>query len=299
MWNSILEVFRAALAGLHQLLEPVAGVNAWGWAIVALTLAVRILLLPLAIKQTRSMRATQALQPKIRALQDKHGATRDLARADPEEYRRRRAKLNEETMALYRAEGVNPASGCLPLLLQLPIFFALFSVLRSYPDLQDAPFYFFTAHVPAGEVGARGLGALINQSGWPGWLLVGLMAVTTFVSQRQTISSSAAMPESALTQQKVMLYVMPVFLVFVSLGLPIGVMLYWVTTNLWQIGQQAISLREVKTHPGLPDDPRHPHPRPEARAAGVKTTPPKHAKGKAAEPKKPAKGKKAKGKKRR
>ncbi|MGI5861588.1 MAG: YidC/Oxa1 family membrane protein insertase [Myxococcales bacterium] len=299
MWNSILEVFRAALAGLHQLLEPVAGANAWGWAIVALTLAVRILLLPLAIKQTRSMRAMQALQPKIRALQEKHKATRDLARADPEEYRRRVSKLNEETMALYRSEGVNPASGCLPLLLQLPVFFALFSVLRTYPDLQDAPFYFFTSHVTAAEGAARGLGALIRQAGWPGWLLIGLMAVSTFVAQRQTIAKSAAMPESALTQQKVMLYVMPFFLVFVSFGLPIGVMLYWVTTNLWQIGQQAVSLREVKTHPGVPDDPRHPHSRAEARAAGVETAKPKHAEEKLAAPRKPAGGKKAKGKKQR
>jgi len=275
MWRAILDAFGRTLAALHGVLEPLAGEDAWGWAIIVLTLLVRLLLLPLGVKQTRSMRAMQAIQPKIKALRDKHQVTRELARSDPEEYRRRTNQLNQETMALYREEGVNPASGCLPLLLQMPIFFALFSVLRSFPDLQTAPFYFFTAFIEPVAGGPTGLGALVNVAGWPGWLLVGLMAASTFLTQRQAMSQATTLPGPAQTQQKVMLYLMPLLLVFVSFGVPIGVMLYWVTTNLWQIGQQAISLREAKVHPGTPDDPRHAHARPQERAGKKKGSKPR------------------------
>lgn len=252
IWQSILDVFHAALVALHGFLEPLFGAHAWGWAIIALTVLVRLLMTPLAIKQTRSMKAMQQLQPRVKKLQEKHKVDRELLKKDPETYRAKKAKLNEEMMALYKDEGVNPAGGCLPLLLQAPIFFALFSVLRdpNFTDLQNAPFYFFTQFT---SNGIDGLGVSVNQAGWPGWLLIVLMAATMFWTQRQMMAKSGAEGTQA-QQQKMMMYIMPVFLGVVSLQFPMGVLMYWVTTNLWQMGQQAVIMREVEHHPGGPGE---------------------------------------------
>ncbi|MFP5308829.1 MAG: membrane protein insertase YidC [Actinomycetes bacterium] len=247
-WQAILDVFRAILETFHTAFEPVFGIHSWGWAIIALTVAVRILLLPLAIKQTRSMRAMQQLQPKIKKLQSKYKVDRELLRKDPETYRAKKAKLNEEMMALYREEGVNPAGGCLPLLAQAPIFFALFSVLRDYEPLRNAEFYFFTDFISPDSQTGQGLGAYLSSAGWPGYLLILMMAGTMFWSMRQ-MSARTTMEGVQAQQQKIMMYVMPVFLAVISFNFPMGVILYWVTTNFWQMGQQAIILREVGEAP--------------------------------------------------
>jgi YidC/Oxa1 family membrane protein insertase len=246
VWQTIrdgaLGALESALTFLHDLVEPLAGVNSWGWAIILLTLGIRILLLPLAIKQTRSMRAMQALQPQIKELQKKYKVDRDLMRKDPEQYKARKQKLNEEMMGLYQREGANPAASCLPLLAQAPIFLALFWTLRDSADLRGAEFYFFTA------VGDGGLEQIVRGAGWPGWLLIVAMAGTMFWSQKQMMARNAAqMADNPMAQQqKVLLYVMPAFLGFISLNFPMGVLLYWVTTNFWQVAQQAIILREVQ-----------------------------------------------------
>ena len=240
IWGAVEDGFQSALEFIHGGLEPLFGDAAWGWAIIGLTVIVRLLLLPLAIKQTRSMRAMQKLQPKVKKLQKKYKVDRDLLKKDPEQYKKKKQKLNEETMALYREEGVNPASGCLPLLLQAPIFIALFRVLQDeqFTELASAPFYFVTSQVD-------GLGAEVSAAGWPGWLLIVLMAATMFVSQRQMMARNQADGAQA-TQQKVMMYVMPVFLGAISFNFPLGVLLYWVTTNFWQMGQQYVILKEVQ-----------------------------------------------------
>jgi YidC/Oxa1 family membrane protein insertase len=250
IWHQILDVFEGALAGLHDLFVGFSGVHAWGWAIIALTLIIRVLLLPLAIKQIRSMRAMQAIQPKLKEIQKKHKVDRELMKKDPEKYKAKKQKLNEETMALYQAEGVNPAASCLPLLAQAPVFFALFSILRGdrARELANEPFYFFTSFVSDDSPWA-GLGALVSAAGWPGWVLIVLMAATMFISQKQVMArqdSNGGEPNPMAQQQKILLYVMPVFLGFISLNLPLGVLLYWVTTNLWQAGQQWFMLREVQ-----------------------------------------------------
>lgn len=246
IWGSILDGLSQALSFLHDQVEGIFGVHSWGWAIILLTIGVRVLLLPLAIKQTRSMRAMQTLQPKIKEIQKKYKADRELLRKDPEQYKAKRQKMNEEMTALYREEGVNPAGGCLPLLLQAPIFFALFRVLQSFEPLREAPFYFFTPNGNALEGAASGLGATVREAGIPGYLLIVLMAATMFWSQRQMMARTAANADPAqMQQQKIMLYVMPVFLAVISLNFPMGVLLYWVTTNFWQVGQQAVILHEV------------------------------------------------------
>jgi YidC/Oxa1 family membrane protein insertase len=249
--DAILDGFEAALTFLHDIFEPLFGVNSWGWAIIALTLIVRIALLPLAIKQTRSMRAMQALQPQLKELQAKYKVDRDLMRKDPEQYKAKKAKLNEEMMALYQREGANPAASCLPLLAQAPIFLALFYTLRRSDDLLGAPFYFFTDFVAA-DAELTGLAAIVSQAGWPGWLLIVLMSGTMFVSQKQMMARTAATqgpdaaPNPMAQQQKILLYVMPVFLAVISFQFPLGILLYWVTTNAWQVVQQWIILREVQ-----------------------------------------------------
>lgn len=260
LWNGLQDLLRGALEGIHGGIDGLFGVHAWGWAIVALTLIVRILLLPLASKQFKSMRAMQQLQPKVKAIQKKYKVDRELMRKDPEKYRKRKQQQNEEMMALYKEHGVNPASGCLPLLLQAPIFFALFRVLQTEAEIKTAEFYFFTSNVslparpdplPTDYVDPTGLGASPMNAGWAGWLLVVLIAGTMFVTQKQMMARrTAGADEQTTQQQRIMLYVMPVFLGAISINLPLGVLLYWVTTNLWQFAQQAIILKEVEAEPG-------------------------------------------------
>lgn len=243
--DSVLALFESVLTFLHDIFEPVFGAHSWGWAIIALTVLVRVLLLPLAIKQTRSMRAMQAIQPQMQELQKKYKADRELMRKDPEQYRARRAKLNEEMMALYRREGANPAASCLPLLAQAPVFIALFWTLRWMDELVGQPFYFVTSVSPGG------LEVNVSDAGWPGWLLIVLMSGSMFWMQKQMMARNAATAASnpMAQQQKILLYVMPVFLAVISFQFPLGILLYWVTTNFWQVGQQAIILRDVKQHP--------------------------------------------------
>jgi YidC/Oxa1 family membrane protein insertase len=246
--DSVLGFLERVLTFLHDLVEPLFGIHSWGWAIILLTLVVRILLLPLAIKQTRSMRAMQAIQPKIKEIQKKHKVDRELMKKDPEKYKAKRQKMNEEMMALYQEEGVNPAASCLPLLAQAPVFIALFWAIRGMDELQNAPFYFFTSFIDVGEDGFRGLGALVSNAGWPGWLLIVVMSGTMFITQKQMMARTAATgaDNPMAQQQKILLYVMPLFLAVISFQFMLGLLLYWVTTNIWQVAQQWIILREVK-----------------------------------------------------
>lgn len=364
------EVWGAILRGLGQVLAFLYDViPVYGIAIILLTLLVRVVLLPLAVKQTRSMQEMSRLQPQLKALQKK--------------YKGDRQKLQEETMKLYREHGVNPLGGCLPLILQLPVFFALFSVLRAATPavavpaepaevgaLEDGAFCapargpegadeivcqlegggtqtfriagwedaeggetppppwvtgtekrfdcsvqgegvnarfrcdspVGTGHLPddsdlyhaileddakfvgmhlscsatqatsterireCAPVGSRGGGApLVAYYG-----MIVLMAGTTFYQTRQ-------MQQSAGQQQQMQMIgrIMPLFLAFISLSIPAGVLVYWVTTNVWQIGQQGFMLRrraEAEERPkpekprptdtpDLPETPERPGPR--------------------------------------
>jgi YidC/Oxa1 family membrane protein insertase len=244
--DSVRGFVESVLTFLHDLLLPIFGANSWGWAIIALTLIVRIALLPLAIKQTRSMRAMQAIQPQMKALQKKYKVDKELMRKDPEKYKAKKAKLNEEMMALYKEEGANPAASCLPLLAQAPVFIALFWTLRDFDTLSEEGFYFFLNATDPAQL--DGLRTAVSVAGWPGWLLIVLMSGTMFLSQKQMMARTAATgaDNPMAQQQKILLYVMPIFLAVISFQFPIGILLYWVTTNFWQVVQQAIILREVQ-----------------------------------------------------
>jgi YidC/Oxa1 family membrane protein insertase len=241
LWRTLLEGLEQVLRFFHGITAPlpVLGAASWGWAIILLTIAVRLVLLPLAVKQTNSMRAMQHLQPEIKKLQAKHKVDRGLMRSNPEKYKEARQKQQEAVMALYKEHNVNPAAGCLPLILQMPIFFALFSVLRSpdlVPELAQNGFYF-----------VGNLAAVPAQTG-----LIIFMGLTTFWSQRQMMASNPSAAEQP--QQKVLLYFMPVMLSVFAVNLPIGVLLYWVTTNVWTIGQQWFMFRNIER----PGDARKP-----------------------------------------
>lgn len=238
VWENFVDFLAVLLTGFHDVLVsiPIINLAAWGWAIILLTVAVRIVLLPLAIKQTRSMRAMQTLQPEMKKIQEKYKADKSMMRTHPEKYREKRQKQQEEMRKLYKEHDVNPAAGCLPLLPQIPIFIALFHVLRDkerVTALGEAGFYFVNS-----------LNDRILEAGAGGLLLVVLMVGSTFISQRQMMASNPSMQQS---QQKMMLYIMPLVLAVVAFQVPIGVVLYWVTTNLWTMGQQYVMFRNVES----------------------------------------------------
>lgn len=222
-------------------------IPSYGVAIILLTVLIRVLLLPLTIKQTRSMHAMQAIQPKIKELQAK--------------YKGNRPKLNEELMKVYKENRVNPLGGCLPLLLQLPVFFALYQVLTNGGGTGFLPRgSALAAAIKGGQETFLGMnlacsatGAVARTAGTvavdcpssvgariPFFVMVGLMVFTTFWQQRQMQRASQGAPNP---QMAMMTKIMPVFLGFISINLPAGVLVYWVTTNLWQMGQQTIMLR--------------------------------------------------------
>jgi YidC/Oxa1 family membrane protein insertase len=240
IWFELLRALGSVLRFFHDITTGLFGDYAWTVAIVLLTVSVRLVMMPLAVRQFRSMQAMQNLRPHMKKIQQRYKTDRGMMRTDPEKYRAQRQKQQEEMMALYKEHNVNPASSCLPLIAQMPIFIALFSVLRSptvIPELVDAPFPISTTlQAPASQAGIIAIGMLI------------LMGITTFVQQKQMMGRNAAMAtdDQQMQQQKMMLYIMPVFLTVLGFQLPVGVLVYWVTTNLWQMGQQWYMLREME-----------------------------------------------------
>ncbi|HEY3007914.1 MAG TPA: membrane protein insertase YidC [Micromonosporaceae bacterium] len=210
----------------------------WDWilAIFFLVVTVRIILFPIFVKQIKSQRAMQALQPKVKELQEKHKGDRET--------------LQKEMMELYRREKANPLMGCLPMFLQIPVFLGLFHTLRHIkPTMPEGmrTLYGWTADQFNSAVGAKLLGAPIYQSFNTGGtntkivagVLVVIMMVTTYLTSRQMILKTgwAEDPQQKMIQ-RLMLYGIP-FSLLISGGIfPIGVIVYWVTNNLFTLGQQ-------------------------------------------------------------
>jgi YidC/Oxa1 family membrane protein insertase len=246
IWNGLLAALGNVLTILHDATVGLFGEYAWVSAIVLLTLLVRLALLPLAIRQFRSMQKMQQLRPEMKRIQTKYKADRSMMRTDPEKYREKRQKQQEELMALYKEHDVNPAASCLPLVAQAPIFIALFSVLRSpdvVPELVDAT---FVGTATLQENIGQMLGAGATFAAGVAIVMLVAMGATTFLQQRQMMGRQTAVADDQqMQQQKLMMYIMPVFLVFLGWGLPVGILIYWVTTNAVQVGQQWYMLREV------------------------------------------------------
>lgn len=195
----------------------------YGLAIILLTVSVRILMLPLTIKQTKSMQAMKKLQPKLKQLQEK--------------YKNDRQKLNEEIMKFYSEHKVNPLSGCLPMLLQLPILFALFRVLHEAGKGPGHSFLFIISDISLSASKAQaGLGAAAMI---PYFLLAGLMVVTTYIQSKMMSSGDAQ-------QDRAMLFI-SAFMAYLGWTLPAGVLLYLLVSNVWTIAQQHFTARGAET----------------------------------------------------
>jgi YidC/Oxa1 family membrane protein insertase len=196
----------------------------YGWAIILMTILIRLLLFPLTHKSTVSMQKMQEINPKVQAIRQKYRAKlKDKqGRPNPEMQR----KMNEETMALYKAEGVNPAGGCLPMLLQIPVLFAFYNILSAAIEIRHAPWIFWIQDLSAKD---------------PLYVLPIVMGGTQFLQQRMT-------PQAGDPMQRRMFALMPIFFTVLFLGFPSGLVLYWLTNNVLGIGQQLIykRLRESK-----------------------------------------------------
>lgn len=186
----------------------------YGWALVIFTIFLKILLFPLTYKSSVSMAKMQTLQPKIKAIKKKYKNLKD-----PEQ----RKQMNVETMALYKTEKVNPMGGCLPLLLQMPILFGFFNLLRSSINVRHEPWILWITDLSLKD---------------PIYLLPILMGVSQIIVQKMS-------PSSGDPTQKKMMYLMPVVITFFVMSLPSGLTLYWFVSNLLQIGQQHIINKKI------------------------------------------------------
>ena len=188
----------------------------WAWAVVVLTVFVRILLVPLVIKQIHSMQSLQRHAPEMKAIQQK--------------YKNDKQKQQEELMKFYRENKVNPAASCLPIVLQMPVFFALYFVLRH-----------FSKHPPSGSLSWLGFVPDISKaatSHWSGYILLVIYVASQMAS---TYYMGTTMDKA----QRTILLVMPIAFVFFIAHFPVGLVLYWMTTNLWVVGQGLITRRLI------------------------------------------------------
>ena len=250
----------AILVAFHTMwtaigLDPDAGLT-WVLSIVGLVLVVRAALIPIFVRQIKSQRRMLEVAPQVKKIQDKYKGKKDQFS---------REAMSRETMALYKKTGTNPLSSCLPLLLQMPIFFGLFSVLSNAqhvnpdgsrlpgvgllnPDLSEsfgtsslfgiAPLHeaFSTASTPAVQIIAV--------------VMVILMTGSQFITQLQIMSKnqSAEMKASPMyRQQKILLYLLPLVFAFSGFTFPLGVMFYWLVSNFWTMGQQFLVIRNMPT----------------------------------------------------
>ena len=199
----------------------------WAWSIIALTVLVRIVLVPLTVRQIHSMQALQAHAPEMKAIQQK--------------YKGDKTRLNEELMKFYRENKINPAASCLPLLAQLPVFFALYLTLKHFSHHINGSWMYV---VP--DISAKGT------AHWSGYLLLAIYAGSQIAS---TYFMGSTMDK---TQRNIMM-VLPLLFITVVARFPVGLILYWMTTNLWTVGQGLITRRLV--------------PKPGAKGAVVPATP--------------------------
>jgi YidC/Oxa1 family membrane protein insertase len=233
MWDALVVTpLTQGLIYLHDFIQGVGAPYSWGFAIILFTLIVKLVTLPLNLQQVRSMKATQELQPKLQELQKKYAKDKE--------------KLAQAQMELYREHGVNPLGGCLPMLIQLPILFGLYQALyklASTGDIVGQRFLWIPdLAFPTREIGMKWV--------WPpapefiGWAAVALYlilpvltVVTQIAMQRMTTSPTASQDPQQAAMQQTML-IMPFMFGFITLQVPSGLTLYWVTSNVFSMIQQ-------------------------------------------------------------
>jgi YidC/Oxa1 family membrane protein insertase len=249
LWNGLLDLLGSTLAFFYGLIPN------FGIAIIFLTLAISLLLFPLTLKQTRSMRAMSEIQPQVKALQAKHKDDRE--------------KLYAELQALYKERGVNPAAGCLPMLAQMPIWFALFRVLRE-------PAKFVVASTGLGQALDAGNNTFLYMNltsapseaftdgiidAIPYIILIIVVMATGYYQQYQTTKRQTGQPTQQAAQMQTIMKVFPVVFGLISWSLPAGLVLYFAVSQVFRIGQQAAIISIDGHH--------------EASAAVVEPPPPK------------------------
>jgi YidC/Oxa1 family membrane protein insertase len=206
-------MFKVIVVPLLQSLKWVNSfVGNYGWSIVILTIVINAIMFPLRHKSTVSMRKMQELQPEVKAIQDRYAK---LKATDPA-----KQKMNQELMALYRERGVNPASGCVPILLTMPVLLAMWALLQTSIELRGAPWFGWIRDLSVHD---------------PYYVLAVLMGVTGFWQQRM-MPMTGADP----AQQKMMMF-MPLMMTVMLAWLPAGALIYYVVTNIWMIGQQYLT----------------------------------------------------------
>lgn len=251
LMQPIYWVMSGILVGAHSLWSMVMDPNSgWTWvlAIVSLTVVVRTLMIPLFVRQINSSRSMQLVAPKARALQEKYGSDRE--------------RYGQEVMKLYKEEGVNPAASCLPLLLQMPVFLGLFYVLNGAARGTPVGTWFverphLVESLQKSKIFGTEISATLAQNGFvfgptlfvAGFLIIAMTASLFFM---QLMMMRKNMPPESLEgpfaqQQKMMLYLFPAIYLFTGVAFPIGVMIYWLASNLWTIGQQWILIHNNPT----------------------------------------------------
>jgi YidC/Oxa1 family membrane protein insertase len=209
----------------------------YGWSIVVLTALINLAIFPLRHRSMVSMRKMQAVQPEVKAIQDRYAKYKIT---DPE-----RQKMNQEMMALYKQKGVNPASGCLPMLLTFPILFAFYALLGSAIELRGAPFFGWIQDLSLRD---------------PLYITPVLMGVTMLIQQRM-------MPTTADPMQQKIFLIMPVFFTVTFLWVPAGLVVYWLMSNIMAIGQQYVTNRMI----GVPVKPAAASPRKKSGGGAMKS----------------------------
>jgi YidC/Oxa1 family membrane protein insertase len=223
---------------------------AWVLSIVFLVVTIRLLLFPLFVKQVKSQRAMQELQPEMAKLRKQYGSDRQ--------------GLSQAMMALQKERGVNPLAGCLPILPQIPVFLSLFHVLRRLAPGAEGLYGWsdeLTDEAARAKLFGAPISASFNMTGAKeaaileiadyttirivAFVLIVIMCFTTFFTQKQIMSRSGPVEGQAATVQKLLLYGMPLSLFVSGFFFPIGVLLYWFTNNLWTLGQQFFILRKM------------------------------------------------------
>ncbi|GAA2587603.1 MULTISPECIES: membrane protein insertase YidC [Streptomyces] len=224
---------------------------AWGLSIVSLVILIRICLIPLFVKQIKATRAMQTLQPEMKKIQER--------------YKNDKQRQSEEMMKLYKETGTNPLSSCLPILAQSPFFFALYHVLNSIASndtigvindslLQSAQ----KAHIVGAPLAAKftdssskveALGASLTDVRVVTAIMIVLMSASQFFTQRQLMTKNVdtTVKTPFMQQQKMLMYVFPVMFAVFGINFPVGVLVYWLTTNVWTMGQQMYVIRNNPT----------------------------------------------------
>ena len=249
-------VIEAILVGFHSLWTAI-GFNGddgltWILSILGLVIVVRSALIPLFVRQIKSQRKMMELAPQLKKIQEKYKGKRDQFS---------REAMSRETMELYRHNGTSPFSSCLPLIAQMPIFFSLFQVLETAQRDPSKGGVGLLTPALSGSFGrsdlfGASLHATISNNGGDvlvtviGIGMVALMTITQFITQLQIMSknvSAETMASPMYRQQKMLLYVLPLVFIFSGIAFPLGVMFYWVFSNLWTMGQQFIVIRNSPT----------------------------------------------------